>query len=91
MDTFSFITVAELEALKDQPRQIASKAQHRIDEISATLETLRAEKDVDATNHDQLIHQIELQRGNLTTENEKLKKENEMLRKDMEAISMSII
>lgn len=88
MDNFSFITASEIEALKDQPRQIASKAQQRIDELSATLETLKAEKDVESTNHDQLIHQIELQRGNLTLENDKLKKENETLRKDMESISM---
>ena len=85
---YSFITPVELEGLKAQPHQIALKAQSKIDELSTTIETLKAERDAEVTNHDQLIHQIELQRGNLSQELEKLRKDNEVLRKDLDVISM---
>ena len=85
---YSFITLVELEELKAQPHQIALKAQAKIDELSTTIETLKAERDAEVTNHDQLIHQIELQRGNLSQELEKLRKDNEVLRKDLDVISM---
>lgn len=86
--TFTFLSPQDLEALKDQPQSIAQKAQTKIDELLASLETLKAEKDAETINHDQLIHQIEQQRSNLVQENEKVKKENEYLRKEIDSLSM---
>lgn len=89
-NNYSFITHAELEVLKSQPHQIALKAQAKIDELATTIETLKAERDAEVINHEQLIHQIELQRGNLSQELDKLKKENETLRKELDVISMPL-